>query len=69
MIRVRKASERGHFDHGWLDTHHTFSFSRYYDPPAHGLPGPAGHQRGPGGPAAGFGTHPHEDMDVTIKLD
>ena len=32
MIQLRKAAERGHFDHGWLDTYHTFSFGDYYEP-------------------------------------
>ncbi len=42
MITRRPARERGHANHGWLDTWHTFSFARYYDPRAHGLPDACG---------------------------
>ena len=63
MITLRKASERGHANHGWLDSHHTFSFADYYDA-AHGLPHPARHQRRPGRAGQGFGTHGHRDMEI-----
>jgi len=70
MIQVRKAAERGHFDHGWLDTHHTFSFGEYYDPNQMGFRSLRVINDDRVRPGQGFGMHGHRDMEiVTYVLD
>jgi len=70
MITVRKASDRGHFDFGWLDTHHTFSFGDYFDPGQLGFRSLRVLNEDRGAPGRGFGAHPHRDMEIiTYVLD
>ena len=68
MIRIRKASDRGHFDHGWLDTNHTFSFADYYDPDFMGYRALRVINEDRVQPGRGFGTHSHRDMEIVTYV-